>query len=166
MAAVAKARVAQLTSFRSIPAAAEGLVTFGCFFYRWKARLWVRWGSSCATGDGGRLIAAPTAENGPKALVRPSQAQLWNRMGLEFLQTQGPVARKKSQKATQILRAGNILPDPRGNPRNGGPGGGRHGGRGGNAVSADCAHSLAALWFLSARAERNSPPGRRNSPCK
>ena len=61
----AKARVAQLTGFRSIAAAAEMLVTFGCFFYRWKARLWVRWGSSCATGDGGRLIAAPTAENGP-----------------------------------------------------------------------------------------------------
>ena len=65
LAVNAKARVAQLTGFRSITAAAERLVTFGCFFYRWKARLWVRWGSSCATGDGGRLIAAPTAENGP-----------------------------------------------------------------------------------------------------
>ena len=43
------------------------------------------------------------------AAVEPQQRQ--------FLQTQGPVARKKSQKATQILRAGNILPGPRGNPR-------------------------------------------------
>ena len=43
------------------------------------------------------------------AVVEPQQRQ--------FLQTQGPVARKKSQKATQILRAGNILPSPRGNPR-------------------------------------------------
>ena len=65
LAVNAKARVAQLTGFRSITAAAERLVTFGCFFYRWKARLWVRWGSSCAVGGGGRLIAAPTAENGP-----------------------------------------------------------------------------------------------------
>ena len=89
-------------------------------------------------------------------VVEPQQRQ--------FLQTQGPVARKKSQKAAQILRAGNALPGPRGNPVNGGPGGGRHGGRGGNAVPADCAHPLAALWFLSARAERNSPPRRRNTP--
>ena len=34
------------------------------------------------------------------AEVEPHQRQ--------FLQTQGPVARKESQKATQILRAGNI----------------------------------------------------------
>ena len=52
------------------------------------------------------------------AVVEPQQRK--------FLQTQGPVARKKSQKATQILRAGNILPGPRGNPRNGGPGVSRH----------------------------------------
>ena len=32
------------------------------------------------------------------------------------------MARKKSQKATQILRAGNVLPTPRGNPRKWGPG--------------------------------------------
>ena len=30
----------------------------------------------------GRLIAAPTAENGPGALVWQRQAQLWNRSGL------------------------------------------------------------------------------------
>ena len=40
----------------------------------------------------------------------------------QFLQTQGPVAREEFRPATQILRAGNFLPNPRGNPRNGGPG--------------------------------------------
>ena len=43
-------------------AAAEGPVTFGYFFYRWKARLLCRWGSSSAQGTGGRVRApAPTA---------------------------------------------------------------------------------------------------------
>ena len=41
---------------------------------------------------------------------------------LKFLHTQGPVGRNEPQTTTQILRAGNILPGPRGNPRNGGPG--------------------------------------------
>ena len=38
---------------------------------------------------------------------------------LQFLHTQGPVARIEWRKGTQILRAGRILPAPRGNPRNG-----------------------------------------------
>ena len=38
----------------------------------------------------------------------------------KFLQTQGPVARREFRPATQILRAGNVLSGPRGNPRNGG----------------------------------------------
>ena len=38
----------------------------------------------------------------------------------QFLHTQGPVGRRELRPATQILRAGNILPSPRGNPRNGG----------------------------------------------
>ena len=59
---IAKARVAQLTGLPSITAAAEGPVTFGCFFYRWKARLLCGWGSSLAQGTGGRVRApAPTA---------------------------------------------------------------------------------------------------------
>ena len=59
---IAKARVAQLTGLPSMTAAAEGPVTFGCFFYRWKARLLSRWGSSLAQGIGGRVRApAPTA---------------------------------------------------------------------------------------------------------
>ncbi len=53
-------------------------------------------------------------------LARQSQAQMWNRTGLNFPHSQGPVARRELKPATQILRAGNILPSPRGNPRNGG----------------------------------------------
>ena len=41
---------------------------------------------------------------------------------LKFLHAQGPVARIKWRNATQILRAGNVLPNPRGNPRKWGPG--------------------------------------------
>ena len=70
----------------------------------------------------GRPKAAPTAENGPGALVRQSQARLWNRIRPKFLHTQGPVARREFRPATQILRAGNPTPSQRGNPRNGGPG--------------------------------------------
>ena len=43
----------------------------------------------------------------------------------QFLHTQGPVARKKSRNATQILRAVNPIPGQRGNPRKWGPGGKR-----------------------------------------
>ena len=51
----------QSTGFPSITAAAEGPVTFGCFFYRWKARLLSGWGSSLAQGNGGRVrTPAPT----------------------------------------------------------------------------------------------------------
>ena len=53
-------------------------------------------------------------------LARPSQAQMWNRTGLNFPHSQGPVARRELRPATQILRAGNILLSPRGNPCNGG----------------------------------------------
>ena len=47
----------------------------------------------------------------PGAVHKPQQRH--------FLQTQGPVARNETIKATQILRAGNFLPDQRDNPRNG-----------------------------------------------
>ena len=46
---------------------------------------------------------------------------MWNRTNSNFPKTQGPVARKKAQKATQILRAGNFLSGSRGNSRNRGP---------------------------------------------
>ena len=58
-------------------------------------------------------------------LARHSQAQKWSRTRSNFLQTQGPMARKEPLTATQILRAGNVLLTSRGNPRNGGPGGKR-----------------------------------------
>ena len=71
------------------------------------------------------------------AEVEPHQQQ--------FLQTQAPVGREKTQTATQILRAGNPLPGQRDNPRNGGLGDGRHGG-GRLCRTVDCARPLAALW--------------------
>ena len=66
--------------------------------------------------------AAPTAKNGPGALVRQTQAQMWNRTGLNFPHSQAPVGRQELKPATQILRAGNVLPTSRGNPRIWGPG--------------------------------------------
>ena len=113
--------------------------------------------------------------------ARQSQARNWNRTCFNFLPRQAPVGRKETWAATQILRAGNLFlslryaspvmgvqgPTPlvKGRwPKARGDRDGRHGGRGGKAVPADCAHPLAVLWFLSARAERNSPPGRRNPP--
>ncbi len=62
---------------------------------------------------GGKQTVSVSSAN-PGAVVKPHQRQ--------FLQTQGPVARNETMKATQILRAENYLPSPRGNPRNGGPG--------------------------------------------
>ena len=53
---------------------------------------------------------------GKVSLARQSQAQVWSRTRPKFLQTQGPVAREEPLSATQILRAGRILPDPRGIP--------------------------------------------------
>ena len=64
----------------------------------------------------------PYGVNGPGALARQTQAHWWNRTSPNFPQSQGPVARIEWQKATQILRAGNVLPTSRGNPRKWGPG--------------------------------------------
>ena len=50
---------------------------------------------------------------------------MWNRTGRNVPHGQGPVARKKSRNATQILRAVNPIPGQRGNPRKWGPGGKR-----------------------------------------
>ena len=78
------------------------------------------WGSrrqrTCAVG-----LAKPGAE------AEPHRRQ--------FLQTQGPAARKKSRKATQILRAGRAPPIQRDHPRKRGPG-------------------KAVLWARSARRPR------------
>ena len=67
-------------------------------------------------------MCRPYGVNGPGALARQTQARLWNRIRPKFLHTQGPVARIEWQKAPQILRAGNVLPTSRGNPRKWGPG--------------------------------------------
>ena len=69
--------------------------------------------------------------------------------------TQGPVARKKSQKATQILRAGNILPDPRGNPVMGVRGKAGIGER-----SSPLRRPPAILWVLSHLGKLPRPAGR------
>ena len=53
----------QSTGFPSITAAAEGPVTFGGFFYRWKARLLGWWGSSLAQGNAGGHMGPPLRAN-------------------------------------------------------------------------------------------------------
>ena len=71
-------------------------------------------------GEGFRATArvAPTAENGPEALARQSQAQKWNRISPYFPPTQAPSgAGRNRTQALLILRAGRILPASRGNPR-------------------------------------------------
>ena len=68
----------------------------------------------------GRTVCAPTAKNGSGTLVRKRQAQKRNRSNCNFPHSQAPVGRKGPLAATQILRAGNFLPNLRDNPRNGG----------------------------------------------
>ena len=84
----------------------------------------------------GRLIAAPTVhrkpvgahsmrppEFAPGALVRKRQARERNRARPNFPPTQAPSgAGRDRTQALLILRAGNVLPTSRGNPRKWGPG--------------------------------------------
>ena len=69
-------------------------------------------------GEGTRPYGVSSTRNvcsaKPGAKAEPHQRQ--------FLQTQGPVARRELRKATQILRAGRALPTQRDNPRKRGPG--------------------------------------------
>ena len=65
-------------------------------------------------GAPARICARTVSSANPGAAVEPHRVQFW--------ENQAPVGRNKTQTATQILRAGNALPDLRGNPRNGGPG--------------------------------------------
>ena len=159
--------MAQLTSFRSIPAAAEGLVTFRFRFSWWKARLLVCLGSSAAQGDAGGPGAPPLRrKTAPKRWFGQARRSCGIALALNFCKPRAQWPGRNRRKPLRFCAPEMLCPAQGVTPVNGGPGGGRHGGRGGNAVPADCAHPLAALWFLSARAERNSPPGRRNSPCK
>ena len=89
----------------------------------------------------------------PGAAVEPHQQQ--------FLQTQGPVARNETIKATQILRAGNFLPDRRDNPRNGV--------RGKATMSTKCSSGAVpggVLVPLPPWAKELAARRRRNPPCK
>ena len=75
----------------------------------------------------GRTLCAPTAENGPRALVRRRQAQKRKRTSYNFLPAQAPSgAGWDRAQALLILRAGRILPGPRDNPRKRGPGKGEY----------------------------------------
>ena len=107
-------------------------------------------------------MCRPYGGNGPGALVRQSQARLWNRIRPKFLHTQGPVARIEWQKATQILRAENPTPSQRGNSRNGGPGvSGPMGTKCPSAASPGGVLVTLPPWAKSLAARR-----RRNSPAK
>ena len=69
------------------------------------------------------MTAGPPLQNIRTVSVGSAKPGAWPEPHqLSFLQTQGPVARDKSRIATQILRAGNILPGSRDNPRKWGPG--------------------------------------------
>ena len=68
----------------------------------------------------GRADHHPAARFGnPGAEIRLHQPQFW--------ETQGQVARRELRKATQILRAGRLLPTQRDHPRKRGPGKGEYG---------------------------------------
>ena len=67
-----------------------------------------------ALGPPAKICTSSVGSAKPGAQMESHQRQ--------FLQTQGPVARREFRPATQILRAGNFLPGPRVNPRKRGPG--------------------------------------------
>ena len=76
-------------------------------------------------GEGFRATArvAPTVGNEPGALARKRQARERNRTSPNFPPTQAPSgAGRNRTQALLILRAGNILPTSRGNPRKWGSG--------------------------------------------
>ena len=80
--------MAQLTGFPSITAAAEGPVTFGCFFYRWKARLLGWWGLSCAVGKRRAAKGRPYEIRGTLRSFR--RGRTLSRSVEDFLQFRGP----------------------------------------------------------------------------
>ena len=85
----------------------------------------------------------------------------------QFLENQAPVGREKPLTATQILRAGNAQIIFRyASPIAGSGESGPMDLGGAERSRSPSAASPAILWFLSHRWERNSPPGRRNSPSR
>ena len=119
----------------------------------------------------GRTLCAPTAENGPRALVRRRQAQKRKRTSYNFLPAQAPSgAGRNRAQALLILRAGRILPAPRDNPRKRGPGKGeyeRDRGKANMSAKRSSEPSPGAFWFLCRHGQRNSPPaGGEIFPCE
>jgi len=92
------------------------------------------------------MATRPRWFGNPGAEVEPHQRQI--------LQTQGPVARRESRKATQILRAGNIArPDRYASPVMG---------SGERRIWTRSVHpepSPVAFWLLCRHGQSNSPPG-------
>ena len=72
--------------------------------------------------------AAPTVETDRERWFGKLRRRNETASKTDFANSGSLWARTKSRNATQILRAGNILPGPRGNPCNGGPGGVWYGG--------------------------------------
>ena len=73
---------------------------------------------------------------------------------MQFWGSQAPVGREETQAATQILRAGNTLPTPRDNPRNGGLGESRHW-----RTKFASAASPSVFWFLFHVEKELAPQG-------
>ena len=79
-------------------------------------------GAPSPKGEGFRATTrvAPTVGNEPGALARKRQARERNRTSPNFPPTQAPSgAGRDRTQALLILRAGNVLPTSRDNPRNG-----------------------------------------------
>ena len=81
----------------------------------------------------------------PGALARQSQAQMWNRTGLNFPHSQGPVARREFRHALRFCAPEIQYRAKRITPVMGVLGDGRHGG-GRLCRTADCARPLALFW--------------------
>ena len=98
-------------------------------------------------------------------LARQSQAQMWNRTGLNFPHSQGPVARRELRPATQILRAGSFPPGPRDNPRNGGSRG-RAAWRREALPNRRLRPPLGAFWVTFWASKKSLAAGAAKLPCK
>ena len=73
---------------------------------------------------------------------------------MQFWGSQAPVGREETQAATQILRAGNTLPTPKVNPRNGGLGESSHW-----RTKFASAASPSVFWFLFHGEKELAPQG-------
>ena len=90
---------------------------------------------------------------------------MWNRTGLNFPHSQGPVARRELRPATQILRAGSFPPGPRDNPRNGGSRG-RAAWRREALPNRRLRPPLGAFWVTFWASKKSLAAGAAKLPCK